>query len=178
MIKINLIRQKRKKKKRVNYDLFYLAFIVLFLLSLFSFHRAAMVGKARRLTTDIQKAQTEVAKLRKEIGEVEKFKQKKKELQRKVDIVAKLQKGRHTPVVVMDSVVHSVPEKAWLTNLKYSGNSLEISGFALNNYVVADLMNNLGTTKNFGNIILLSAERKGVRGVLLMYFRIKCEVNV
>jgi Tfp pilus assembly protein PilN len=94
-----------------------------------------------------------------------------------VNIVGKLQKGRKTPVIIMDSLVHSVPEKAWLTQLNYKGKFLELTGYALNNYVVADFMNNLGSTKRFNNIMLLSAERKGVRGVLLMYFKIKCEVN-
>jgi Tfp pilus assembly protein PilN len=177
MIKINLIRQKRKKRREVNYGLVYGLSMAVFLVGLFSFHRTALVGKQRGLERDIQKAKQEITRLRKDIGEVEKFKHKKKELKNKVNIVGKLQKGRKTPVIIMDSLVHSVPEKAWLTQLNYKGKFLELTGYALNNYVVADFMNNLGSTKRFNNIMLLSAERKGVRGVLLMYFKIKCEVN-
>lgn len=177
MIKINLIRQKRKKKKKINYDLLLILSLLVFLIAIFSFHKAVLVSKVSQLKEDIRIAQIEIAKLKKQIGEVEKFKQKKKELQKKVDIVANLQKGRKAPVIVMDTLARSVPEKAWLTKLRYGGRSMEIEGYALNNYVVADFMNNLGATEKFGNIILQSAERKTVRGVRMMFFKIRVELK-
>jgi type IV pilus assembly protein PilN len=178
MIKINLIRQKRKKRKRVNYDLLFFLSIIVFLVVLFSFHKTVLVSKVHQLENDVRIAKKEIARLKKQIGEVEKFKQKKKELQKKVDIVANLQKGRKAPVVVMDTLARAVPEKAWLTRLNYSGRSMEIQGFALNNYVVADFMNNLGATEKFGRIELQSAERNVVRGIRMMLFKIRVELKV
>ena len=178
MIKINLIRQKRKKKKKINYDLLFFLSIILFIVLVFSFHKTVLVSKKHQLEEDVRNAQMEIAKLKKQIGEVEKFKQKKKELQTKVDIVANLQNGRKAPVVVMDTLARNVPDKAWLTRLKYSGNSMEIEGYALNNYVIADFMNNLGATEKFGRIELQSAERKTVQGIRVMLFKIRVQLTV
>ncbi|NIO15977.1 MAG: hypothetical protein GTN70_03090 [Deltaproteobacteria bacterium] len=177
MIKINLIRQKRKRKKKINVDLVFFLSIIAFILLLFSFHKTVLVAKVSRLEDDIKKAKQEIAQLQKQIGEVEKFKQKKKELQKKVNIVANLQRGRKAPVIVMDTLARTVPEKAWISRLNYSGRSMEIQGYALNNYVVADFMNNLGATEKFGKIELQSAERKVVRGVRMMLFKIRVELK-
>lgn len=177
MIKINLIRQKRKKKKKVNADVVFFLSLIVFIVALFSFHKAVLVAKRDQLKVDVRNAQAEIAMLKKQIGEVEKFKQKKKELQTKVDIVANLQRGRKAPVIVMDTLARTVPEKAWLTRLKYSGLSMELEGYALDNYVVADFMNNLGATQKFGQIELQSAERKTVRGIRLMLFKIRIQLK-
>ncbi len=178
MIKINLIRVRKKKGRKVPADVVVSIFIAIFVIGLFSFHKTVLVSREMRLRKEVQQAQREVAKLKKQIGEVEKFKKKKKELQKKVDIVAKLQKGRNSPVIVMDALARSVPKKAWLTRLKYNGKVLELEGYALNNYVIADFMNNLGASGRFGGINLKSAERKNVKGIKLMYFKISCETKV
>ncbi|RMG59688.1 MAG: hypothetical protein D6713_04880 [Deltaproteobacteria bacterium] len=177
MIRINLIRVKKKKRKKIPADMLVLIFLIIFVIGLFSFHRTVLVSRANELRSEVARANREIARLKKQIGEVEKFKKKKEELQKKVDIVAKLQKGRQAPVVVLDALARAVPEKAWLTSLKYTGASLKLKGYALNNYVIADFMNNLGSSGRFGDIDLKSAVRKSVKGIELMEFEISCKTK-
>jgi hypothetical protein len=64
MIKINLIRQKRKKKKKVNYDLLFFLSIILFIILVFSFHKTVLVSQKHQLEEDVRNAQMEIAKLK------------------------------------------------------------------------------------------------------------------
>ena len=116
MIRINLIRGKRKKRREVNLNFLYLFFPVLVLAGLVMFH-LMIKNRIETLQSDIQKANVEIARLKKEIGEVEKFKARKAELQQKVDIISNLQNGRTLPVKVFEAVSASIPEKCWIDSL-------------------------------------------------------------
>ena len=62
-------------------------------------------------------ANVEVARLQKQIGEVETFKARKAELQQKVDVISSLQKGRTGPVKIFEALSAAIPEKCWIDRL-------------------------------------------------------------
>jgi len=72
-------------------------------------------GKISRLDADIVKANADIERLKKEIGEVEKFKARKAELQKKVDIITNLQKGRTGPVRHFEALSAAIPRSAGST---------------------------------------------------------------
>ena len=108
MIRINLVRGKRKKKREFNLESLILVVPLLVLVGVFFFHQS--VGrKIDTLESDIQKANARIELLKKEIGEVEKFKVRKAELQKKVDIISNLQTGRVGPVKILDGISSVIP---------------------------------------------------------------------
>ena len=72
MIRINLIRGKRKKRRELNVGFAFLLAPLVVLLGTLYFH-TTVTGKIKTLEQDIRQANADVARLSKEIGEVEKF---------------------------------------------------------------------------------------------------------
>ena len=171
MIRINLIRGKRKKKREFNVESLYLLIPVLVLAGVFVFHQSVS-RKVVTLESDIQKATARIESLKKEIGEVEKFKARKAELQKKVDIISNLQKGRTGPVRHFEALSAAIPEKCWIDALSVKDEKVALSGVALNNYTIANFMTALGQTGRFRDVVLGAAEQTTVAGVKLMKFNL------
>lgn len=171
MIRINLIRGKRKRKKEFNVDALYLLLPLLVFVGVLLFHRSVS-GKIENLKTEIGKANAEVTRLKKEIGEVDSFKVRKAELQQKVDVISKLQQGRKGPVKVFEALSAAIPEKCWIDRLTLRGNRVEIGGVALNNYTIANFMKALGQSGRFRDVVLGSADQATVSNTKLVKFNL------
>jgi len=169
MIRINLIRGKRKKRKEFNVDALYLLLPLIVIVGVLLFHRS-VAGKIEDLNTGIRRANVEVTRLQKEIGEVENFKARKAELQQKVDVISNLQKGRKGPIKIFEALSASIPEKCWIDRLAIKGERVELGGIALNNYTIANFMTALGQSGRFQDVVLGSAEQATVSNVKLVRF--------
>ncbi len=171
MIRINLIRGKRKKKREFSVESLYLVVPLLVVAGVFVFHQS--VGrKIEKLDADIRTATARIESLKKEIGEVEKFKVRKAELQKKVDIISSLQTGRVGPVKVLDAISTAVPENSWLEKMTLAGDRVSVEGIAMNNTVVADFMNALARNGAFRDVVLGSADQTTVAGTKLVKFNL------
>lgn len=171
MIRINLVRGKRKKRKELSVGSAWLALPLVVLAGTIYFH-TTVSGRISKLDADIGKANADIARLKKEIGEVEKFKVRKVELQKKVDIISNLQKGRTGPVRHFEALSASIPEKCWIDTLGVKDEKVTLSGVALNNYTIANFMTALGQTGRFRDVVLGAAEQTTVAGVKLVKFNL------
>jgi type IV pilus assembly protein PilN len=171
MIRINLVRGKRKKRRELNVDFAFLLVPVLFLAGTVYFH-TTVTGKIARLNSDIQKANADIERLKKEIGEVEKFKARKAELQKKVDIISNLQTGRIGPVRYFEAISAAIPEKCWIDSLSIQPDKVTLSGVALNNHTIANFMTALGQSGRFRDVVLGAAERTTVMNTKLVRFNL------
>ena len=171
MIRINLVRGKRKKRRELNVDFAYLVVPALVLAGTFYFH-TTVTGKITRLNADIQKANADIERLKKEIGEVEKFKARKAELQKKVDIISNLQTGRIGPVRYLEAISAAIPEKCWIENLSIQPEKVTLSGVALNNHTIANFMTALGQSGRLRDVVLGSAEQTRVANIKLVRFNL------
>ncbi len=171
MIRINLVRGKRKKRRELSVGSAWLALPLVVLAGTVYFH-TTVSGKISRLNADIVKANADIARLQKEIGEVEKFKARKAELQKKVDIISNLQKGRTGPVRHFEALSAAIPEKCWIDTLGVKDERVTLSGIALNNHTIANFMTALGQTGRFRDVVLGAAEQTTVAGVKLVRFNL------
>ena len=171
MIRINLVRGKRKKRRELNLGSVWIALPLVVLAGTLYFH-TTVSGRISRLNSDIVKANSDIARLQKEIGEVEKFKARKAELQKKVDIISNLQKGRTGPVRYFEALSAAIPEKCWIDTLGVKDQRVTLSGIALNNYTIANFMTALGQTGRFRDVVLGAAEQATVSGVKLVKFNL------
>ena len=171
MIRINLVRGKRKKRRELNVGSMWIVLPLVFLAGTLYFH-TTVSGKISRLDADIVKANADIERLKKEIGEVEKFKARKAELQKKVDIISNLQKGRTGPVRHFEALSAAIPEKCWIDTLSVKDERVTLSGVALNNYTIANFMTALGQTGRFRDVVLGAAEQTTVAGVKLVKFNL------
>ena len=171
MIRINLVRGKRKKRRELNVGSVWVALPLVVLAGTLYFH-TTVSGKISRLNADIAKANADIERLKKEIGEGEKFKARKVELQKKVDIISNLQKGRTGPVRYFEALSAAIPEKCWIDTLALKDQKVTLSGVALNNYTIANFMTALGQTGRFRDVVLGIAEQTTVAGVKLVKFNL------
>lgn len=98
----------------------------------------------------------------------------KKVLKNKVDIIQSLNSRKQVVVKMMDQLSRALPEMVWLTNMKFSNNTVSLSGSALSNNLVADFINNLKSTNYFKNIRFKDSIRRKKSGVDVFDFRLDC----
>jgi type IV pilus assembly protein PilN len=94
-------------------------------------------------------AQREVDQLASVIKEVEDYKAKKAELERKIGIINDLKANQRGPVRVMDYVSRALPELLWLDNMTMKSDSISVEGRAFNTNAVANFIDNLDKVPEF-----------------------------
>lgn len=176
MIRVNLIRGKRKKRRELNVDFMYLLFPLLVVVGVLLYH-GTVTGRIETLNTNIRTASVEIERLKKEIGEVEKFKARKAELQQKVDIISTLQAGRTGPLKIFEALSSSIPEKSWIEQLAVKGDTVEMSGIALNNHTIANFMTALGQSGRFRDVVLGTADQATVSNIKMVKFNLTTRVE-
>ncbi len=112
-------------------------------------------------TAAVATAQREVDSLASVIKEVEDYKAKKSELERKIGVINDLKANQQGPVRVMDYISRALPELLWLDRLKMTADAIEIEGRAFNTNAVANFIENLDKVPEFDEPILKSTEQQG-----------------
>lgn len=110
---------------------------------------------------EIAVAQREVDELEAIIREVEEYKAKQTELQRKIDVINQLRLNQSGPVQIMDAVSRALPELLWLDRMEMNANSIRINGRAFNANAVASFIDNLDKVPEFKEPILQDMREAG-----------------
>jgi type IV pilus assembly protein PilN len=111
-------------------------------------------------TEEVAVAQREVDALASVIKEVEDYKAKKAELERKIGIINDLKANQRGPVRVMDYVSRSLPELLWLDRMRMTADQIEVEGRAFNTNAVANFIENLDKVPEFDEPTLKSTEEQ------------------
>lgn len=106
-------------------------------------------GKLNAVDEEVRRAEREVEELRPIIEEVEAFKAKQAELERKIDVIKNLKKNQKGPVEIMDKVSRALPDLLWLNRMTVRGTSVDITGQALNTNAIAAFIENLDKVPEF-----------------------------
>ncbi|HEV7519215.1 MAG TPA: PilN domain-containing protein, partial [Thermoanaerobaculia bacterium] len=109
---------------------------------------------------EIVEAEKEVEELSSVIKEVDDYKSKKAELERKIKVIGDLKLNQRGPVKVMDNISRSLPELLWLDHLTMSANTIEIDGRAFNTNAVANFIENLDKVPEFGEPTLKDTQEQ------------------
>jgi type IV pilus assembly protein PilN len=112
---------------------------------------------------EISIAQAEVEALGAVIKEVEEYKAKKAELERKIGIINDLKANQKGPVRIMDYVSKALPELLWLDRMTMNATTIVVEGRAFNTNAVAALIENLDRVPEFEEPTLRDAtEQSGI----------------
>jgi type IV pilus assembly protein PilN len=98
----------------------------------------------------------------------------KMELDRKIKIINDLKLKQKDAVFMMDKLSRCLPDWVWLVDLNFNNGALQLSGKALSNNLIADLINNLQTSNSFINVQLKSSSRNKESGIDIFVFRVEC----
>lgn len=87
--------------------------------------------------------ETEIAKLDKRIAEIRDLESTKTKLLARMNVIQQLQSNRPISVHLMDEIVRTLPEGAYLNKIEQKGSDLTFSGVAQSNARVSAYMRNI-----------------------------------
>ncbi len=117
-------------------------------------------GQVADQQEEIAAAQSEVDALGAVIREVEDYKAKKAELERKIGLINDLKANQRGPVRVMDYVSKALPELLWLDRTTMNATTIVIEGRAFNTNAVATFIENLDKVPEFEEPTLKDASEQ------------------
>jgi type IV pilus assembly protein PilM len=103
---------------------------------------------------EIVTAQKRVDELAEVIKQVDEYKAKKTELERKITVINDLKLSQRGPVRIMDDVSRALPELLWLDRMSVADSSIEVEGRSFNENAVAAFMDNLDNFPEFEEPLL------------------------
>ena len=178
MIRINLLPKVEVKapKKGVS-ELFLGCLALLAVLGVILATHFQQAGKIKKTQREITTTQAKIDELKEVEEQVNEFKRKNKELERRIQIIADLEKKRSGPLFVMDSLSNSIPDRSWINEFKSKGSGATITGVAWNEFTVADFMEELQLSNYFKNIRLKLIEKATISSLPLRKFEITSSLD-
>jgi len=175
MLQINLlpVREVRKRFEARQILLQQLLVLILTGAAIGAFH-TRLASQMQRTQARIHQMDKDIAQFKPQIEQVEGFKNKKKELEKKIEVIESLDRQRRGPVRIMAELSDRIPERVWLTSLETNGSQIKMQGESLDNELVAIFVKNLGESKYFSDVDLdgtkLAKQKKGLN---LVHFDLK-----
>ncbi len=181
MIKINLLPYRStRKKETATQQLIILGAVLTFSLVAVASVYAVTVSKIKTAKSEIARQESELATLKKKIGEIDNLKKLQAEVQKKLDVLSLLRKEKTGPAMRLARLSDNVApfERLWLTKYAESGAGVAISGLAYNEELIADFMRRTQASPEFVNVELQVSEQQEISGVKLKKFDMTCALNV
>ena len=178
MIRINLLPKVeiRKPRKGIG-EIFIGTLALLVVLGVILATHFSQAGKIKKTNNEIRVTGEKIEALKDVEDQVNEFKAKNKELVRRIQIIADLEKKRSGPLFVMDSLSSSIPARSWIDTIKSQGDKTTISGIAWNEFTVAEFMKNLQNSDYFQNVKLKVIKQEDVSSLQLRKFEITSTMN-
>lgn len=184
MIRVNLLPREEKAQRRaasVNFKVgdvvipaavVGVAFLVIAGTALSQHQRVASLDKS---ITDVESQSRALAP---QIARVNQLAQERAELDLRMGIINRLEKGRTQSVRLMDELAKCVPDHLWMSGATQdAGSTLTLEGVTYSNLVVSDFMSRLERSPMFANVELDVAERGQVSDRDVVKFRLTCQVT-
>jgi type IV pilus assembly protein PilN len=179
MIRINLLPYRASKKKETaTQQLVVMSLILVAALLIAGVVYFITTQKISIAKKEITNSETELANLKKKIGEIDNLKKLQAEVQKKLDVLAQLRKEKTGPAIRLARLSDMVPEKMWLTKYQEGGNVVSIGGLAFNEDLIAGFMRSIQASDEFGNVELQVSEQQEVGGIKYKRFELTCVIKV
>jgi len=176
MIRINLLpfRAARKKENvRRQLTVFCLS-MALLVVAVFAV-QWWLTSRVSSLDKKLKQTQTELDKYNQINQEIAEIKKKLENLNKKMAVMADLERNRHEPTRLMDAMTQVVvPKRMWFTKLEEKDKTVNMDGIALDNKTVADFMVRLEKCGLFSTVSLRTLKQTVVQNSNLKSFAILC----
>jgi len=178
MIKINLLPISAARKKETARQQVIILFASILGVLLIACAVYFYIGlKIQSTKTEITRSENEIQELKLKIGKINNLKNLKQEVQKKLDVLILLRKGKVGPVNRLLTLSEAAPDKLWLTRYAENGSDVSISGVALNEELIAAYMKNLEASPDFEGIELIVSEQMDMQGIKVKKFDLKLQLQ-
>jgi type IV pilus assembly protein PilN len=180
MIRINLLAEKKKKKRVKGPASFLVAIIIvsgaaLIVMGLVTFLFKSSVSK---LKAQSESNSTKLTELNKKINEVKKYEKLNKEIEQRNALIETLRKNQAVPVRILDDVSTVMPEGIWLASMSYKDNGVGLEGYAFTNMDIVSYVENLKKSVNFTDVYLEESKQAEYEKVQVYKFKLSFKVKV
>lgn len=178
MIRINLlpVREERRRAGIRQVVVILGASVIGSLLVVVAFHmkvRSDVTG-AQELLAETQR---QIDSYQGQLERVERFRADKEQIERKLDVIERLERSRSGPVRVMDEVATHAPERLWVTRLETKGPSVTLEGLSLDYELVAVFMTALSSSPLFRGVELQETRATEFEGFKLNEFKLSAQIT-
>lgn len=159
-------------------EFFAIVFLFFALLAVLGMTGYVMSQKVVNLHAGMKVLEDKKTSYRPILNQITKLQKDKENLEIKLQTIDQLKQGSQLAVRVLDEVAVNTPTKRlWLTSLNQSGNSLRLTGVALDNATVAQYMRQLNQSPFFANTALINSSRTEIAGRTLTSFSLTLRVT-
>lgn len=177
MIRINLlpVREERRKAELRQFALMLGAALVgsIAIVTLFHMKLASDVRAAKAAVAATQK---QIDQFQPQLKQVEEYRQTKAEIEKKLDVIEKLDASRSGPVHVFDELATHAPPRLWLTKMDARGGKITIEGMSLDNELVALFLTALNESPYFDEVELQETTAQELSGYKLNAFELSAKL--
>jgi type IV pilus assembly protein PilN len=162
MPRINLIpwREAERKRKRQEFGVGAVAALVLAGVLAFAVN-LQMKGAISYQTQRNQYLKDEIAKLDKQIAEIQALDQQKQRLLARMQVIEQLERSRPEVVHLFDQLVRTLPDGVYLTAVKQNDRKVQLKGIAQSSTRVSSYMRNIDASEWLTDPSLDILENKG-----------------
>ena len=158
-IRINLLPHRQLKRARQQRWLAVLAATVLGIgLVVVALGQAAIMNAKSSQERRNAFLKDEIAKLDKQITEIRQLKEKTQDLLARKDVAESLQSNRGEAVHLFDELARRLPDGLYLKNVRQTGDTIALSGYAQSSARVSSLMRALEETALFEEPVLVEVK--------------------
>lgn len=178
MIKINLlpIRASKRKESARQQLLILLVSLILVIgvaLAAYSF----LLIKISSTNKEIARSEQEIQELKAKIGKIKDLEKLKADVQKKLDVLNQLRRGKSGPVHRLSTLSSAVPDKLWLTGYVESQTGVKVTGVAFTEELIASFMRSLQDSEDFSNVELVVSEQVEMAGMKLKKFELSMSLK-
>ena len=177
-VRINLLphrEQKRAAKKRE--FVFVAAGTFIFALAGALLIHTVLAGMVESQQNKNKFLKAEIAKVDKEIEEIQRLKEQTAALLARKQIVETLQANRTEAVHLLDQLVRQLPDGIYLKAVKQTDNKVNLTGYAQSNARIATLMRNLDSSPWLTNAELVETKAVMLNNLRLNEFSLNVQVK-
>lgn len=176
MIRINLLPQEETSTKR-SFRLPKVGSVVPLLMVVAVIAGLALTHtyqsrKIADLQATIAEEEAESRRLAPEIAKVQRLNREREEVNRRLDVITRLDRDRYFRVHLLDELNQGMPEHMWLTAFEEQGGGrYAVEGVTFSNFLVSDLMQALLRSNHISAVDLVVAERGQIEQVPVVKFK-------
>ena len=136
---------------------------------------SAEVNELMAQNAELQK---DIDNLKTIVARVDEIDELKKDLEKKLDVIAGLKAKKQGPVRMLDELSDATPEKLSLTSLRENNRRVDINGVAVSHEVISQFLSNLERSDWFEDVYLVGIDQIETEGYKLKEFQITARAIV
>lgn len=171
MIRINLLPYRAQRRQRqilqhlaILFGMIAFTAVTLFVVDIYK------TSELTSLENEYSNLRAQNALLMKQIGKIRDLDKLRADVEKKLELVDKLQKGRFHSLETLNELAQVIPENVWLTDINERESILTVSGLGESNKAVANFMRSLDQSPILSNVSLKTITRTEVGDVPVRSF--------